>query len=306
MWLWRFDMQRIAYPFLRLSSESFSIEPWCYQFEAGERQPLQRYIPEWDYQQNLQISTSATLDWAGASKESGFSENELSIALYVRVGTGNSNLPRIWIHSERYALNPDNDNIPIHLQVPGNKLSGKIFIQTLIVAESIDGGSDLSAKLPAASLWQDLTVASLEGDAGRFPMEALPFSNIFSGTPVLNAPWYLDYTSGSPSRDFTSAVRLYINTEHKEFFKRIDRGDKTTLQQMMGHVMDIISRDILNMDEVDELDDCEEGSVGAFVWSWLQLIFPGKSYAGIKQIMNITPGRLASVMMTVADLGDDE
>lgn len=300
-------MQRIAYPFLRLSEESIDVEDWMYRSVDSDPDLVSSFIRGWDYQQDFVFSRILSINWNAAAESIDIPGADMDIALFVRVGTGNANLPRLWVATYRFRLGPESSEIPVVIDIPGSALSGKLFLETSIVlVKATENKGSLSPAIPSACLWQDVLVTRLEDDESRFPIEAVPFSSL-SGVGINTlAPWYLNFSSGSPHRDFTSAVRLFVNTENKDFFRRIEKQDRLTLQQMLGQVMDIISREIIMDDEVVDLDVFESGSVGQYVASWMDMAFPEASIYSLRSILNTSPGRFASMLLAVADPGEPE
>jgi hypothetical protein len=204
------------------------------------------------------------------------------------------------------------NEVDVVSQIAGEFLSGRLRLSLQITLEDAGhGGSVLSPSTKGARLWQSVFDILLEdGGASRFPIEATSFSTAFEGKPFEDAPWYVYWRPESLSADFSSAVRLYINTDNEESLTRFQSGDSLTLQAIMADVASQMLDSLLDHKDVSEkeemLDDCEEGSVGKQMRNWLDLSFPSQDLASIRRMKDQMPGTFRSTVLAAMAVGDSE
>ena len=152
--------------------------------------------------------------------------------------------------------------VDLTLRLPAGRVADSVRLSAHLVRSNSDNpGEDRVAHLRGARIHSsEPQLLRLEGDAGRFPTEAVPFSELGLG----NASWtilgrYEDLEDG-----FMGSVRLLINTEHPAGRAALDptqsnrigpvlRAD--TLRLLIAGAADLFRR--------DEVEDFDEGSVGA-------------------------------------------
>ncbi|WP_417285889.1 hypothetical protein [Cobetia marina] len=300
-----------ALPFLTLPDDVVGFDQWLIGDPGDPLFPISMQLDAWDYARDLQLDAQLDLDFDAAAKALGTTEGEdLRLAIVVNVGTGNGRFARrMEPVFEKVIEAPLTEPMTISLPIDSRDLSGRLMVRLeILLAESLASDNPLAPRVAGSRLWSNSTNLHLEdgGDA-RFPMEVLSFKQTFHGQRQVDAPWYLHMRPVSPEADFTGSVRLYVNADHEIFAERVSKGDSSTLQAMLGDVMIQMCRAALEDEETwDILKDCEEGSVGCQITSWLELAFPGMSAEDVHGLMTTTPGAFHAALISIADMGDAE
>lgn len=296
-------MKNIAFPFRCLNEDCLNIASWQLHEDKKEPEVVPEYINDWDYQKDIFLSRAISVDPEKISNSLGLNTPPDSLCTIIRIGTGKGSIPRAWIDTQKHEFDISKP-INISLRISGQNLSERLYIETSIIyAHVFENGDELTPSIPAALLWRDGINIRLEGDETRFPVEAVKFSAIFKGQPQEKALWYLDYSEGHPTRDFTSAVRLYVNMEQKEFYDRFYNQEDITLQILISEIMIEICKDFLSDDEYLDISDFEPGTIGGYASSWLELAFSGASLSTCKSILEATPAKFNSALQAIANPG---
>lgn len=298
--------RRIAFPFLTLSDAAVQSEPWHLSLNGGDFKPAGGFVPDWDAASEIRIRRSVGIEPRIAADDLGITIGNLRLALEVRIGTGSGRLPRLILLRQCHRLKPGSWREEFDLQVPGDRLSLVLDVQTqvLLAAVPADGG-ELSARRVASRLWSETLRIRLEGEEPRFPMEVADFRELLGNAPAAAAPWFLHWSPRDWNRDFHGAARLYLNRDQSDFIKRIEEHDGPTLQVLLADVMGQICERLINDPEADDvLSGAEPGSLGAQATSWLGTIWPGKDAAFVRSVLEQRPGRFRAAFLELVELGE--
>jgi hypothetical protein len=303
-------MTHVAFPFLTLPDAMLTATPWSSVDASGPAKELGDHLAGWDYAVDLDLQRCVTLNSAINREVLGIDPNDLKLELIVRMGTGPGTMPRRLATLCREPLSP---NVPVSVDctIPGRGLAQRLLLETTIVlAAEAPIRNRFAPVLPGSILWRDRVDLALEGQAPRFPMEIVSFSERFSCRPERSAPWLLHWLPGQLHRDFGGAVRLYLNHDHAVFMERFTAADPLTLQITLADVITQILAFAIAQDDIDDLlADAEATTVAGHIVAWLDLAFPGSDLASVRKLYDHEPGRFHASILAMADpnlLGGDE
>jgi hypothetical protein len=300
--------RRVAFPFLTLPDEVIRFSGWMI---GDPGQPLQvagDLLEDWDYARDLEVASTLEIDWASAAEALAFSLQDIRLNVALVVGTGAGQLPRRQYRHFQRVLDASEAALNITTTVPGRCLSGRLRLMLQItLAAPVNAGGVLSPKIRGSRLWQNFKDILIEdGGDSRFPIEAVSFSDVFRGRPQEYSPWYLHWRPGSVRADFSGTVRLYVNSDFQETASRFVAGDGPTLQAVMGDVISQMIESILDEKDIDEINACEEGSVGQQIRKWLDVAFPGQELGSINSLRTSNPGAFRAAILASTDRGSDQ
>lgn len=298
-------MTRVAYPYLTIGSDSLEPTVWELISKDGKRIPLQRYVEDWDYQEDFTIFKSIKVDREIAAVQLEIAERDLDLKLMFRIGTGPGNMPREWVYQTIIEESDESGLYIVKENVSGRKLSNRMMFETILfLATDQRGASQLSPRFAGAKVWEQKHDVALEGSEPRFPMETVSFSKRFPGTNISAAPWHLHWSPGAITRDFGGSVRLYINSDNDAFLDQLNQSDPLTMQSLMAGVMNQMIVGLLQQSDIEEqLEGCDEGSVGGYVRQWLSIAFPGETVTSVRSKLEFRPGDFYSSILSAAEFG---
>jgi hypothetical protein len=299
-----------ALPFLSLSDEAVTLGRWIIGQTGSHLLPMKPILDEWDYAADVEVRGSISIDMTVAAKMLAIPEEELKLAVVLKIGTGRGRFPRIVERVSSQLFDAATDQpMELHAIVPGNTLSGRLHARIdVLLATPGENASILSPTRIGSRLWSDEFSVELEdGGDNRFPIEVVSFSETFPSHRHVTAPWYLSWRPGGLAADFGGSIRLYVNSDHAELAERVVDGDTLTLQTILGDVMvQMVGATLDAEDLAEQLDGCEEGSVGAQIAGWLDLAFPGRELSEVRNIRRSLPGHFHASIHAAAELGDLE
>jgi hypothetical protein len=296
---------RVAYPFLVLSDDAVSLKSWLIGEPGIPLEEAEDILPNWDYERDLEISTSLSIDWEKAATSLQIPKKKLLLKVVLLAGTGVGNLPRRQDRLTELIVGQSSPEVDLVAMIHGRTLSGRLRLSLQVLLEApLKASHVLSPFQRGSRLWQthfDMLIE--DGGDSRFPVETVSFSEIFHGLPQENAPWYLHWKTNVLHEAFSGAVRLYVNSDHEEIATRFAQGDGPTLQAMLADVMSQMMSSVLDHDEGEQLlDGCEEGSVGRQIRRWLDVAFPQQELKNIQAMQTHLPGRYRAAVLAAADM----
>lgn len=299
--------RRVAFPFLTLSDSAIEAFPWSVELNGGDWCTAGDFLRDWDNSSTIRLKRTLRLDPGVASLDLGINEDELSLSLGMRLGTGPGNLPRRIIHQEHFEIDATKRQFMLEQQLDGDGLSSVLDIVTeitLTTRASLRGA--LSPDRVGDRLWHDRHRMRLEGEEPRFPVEIGDLRTLIGDDTAGFAPWYLHWSPGDWSRDFHGAIRLFLNHEKPEIVDGIVSQDPTALQPLLADVMGQVCERFLYDHEADEsIEYCEQGSLGAQAAGWLRHGWPSRDFGYIRSMLDNRPGVFRAVILAIAEIGDD-
>lgn len=299
-----------AFPFLTLPDGAVTLKRWLIGQSGEDLIPMKTMLEGWDYAADIELRGSIAIDMQAAAKTLEIPENELKLAVILKIGTGRGRFPRVVERVSTRLLDAATDQpVELHAIVPGNTLSGRLHTRIdVLLATPTENASILSPTRAGSRLWShEVSVELEDGGDNRFPIEVVSFTETFANHRHVSAPWYLSWRPGGLVADFGGSIRLYVNSDHKELAERVVDGDSLTLQAILGDVMvQMVGAALDAEDLAEQLDRCDEGSVGAQIAGWLELAFPGRALSEVRNIRRSLPGHFHASILAAAELGDIE
>lgn len=300
--------QRTAMPFLVLDDTSVIRSPWLLSLNGQDILESPHILRGWDYSSDLKLSRTLKIDFALASEQLDLAPQEIEVDVIISTGTGQGNIPRQSRTTKVGHLCTDNPALEIELAPNSDQLSGRLKLSTrLVLARPARGRMGaLSPSRSGMRLWEDQHDIQLEGDAPRFPVEAVSFRQYFAGRSQESAMWFLHWAGQDLDSDLTAAIRLFINRDQKDFFERVQKLDTITLQTIMADVMSqITSRVLQSGTSEQDLISTAPGTLGQQVWKWLQLAFPDQPLVQIRTMLEFRSGEFHAAIQAAAEVSQE-
>tara|TARA_Y100000296_G_scaffold59795_1_gene69138 strand:+ start:6155 stop:7057 length:903 start_codon:yes stop_codon:yes gene_type:complete len=296
-------MTNIAFPYLSIPDNLIVKSHWT---QAGSTSETKILVDNWDYQKDIRLIRTVKLSFSEIAEHLSIPEDELRLKICIQYGTGQGRLPRLWLGTTSYDVDSTNQEIQPELFITGSKLSSRIFIETSVVLAAVpENPGPLSPVKFGNIVWNDSFDIKLEPDDSLFPVEAISFNSMFRGKLFQYAPWYLHFEPGSPHRDISNAVRLYVNTDNIDFFDNFIKKDSYIIQSVMASVIgQIVYYTIANNSFVDDKTQYGENTVGSYVLYWVEQFFPQSSIRNIKDMTELLdPGAFWATIYANMDKG---
>lgn len=300
--------QAIAFPFLQLDADALSPGPWQVSADGETWDWLASELAGWDYNVDLRFRRAVDIAMTPIGEPLGLPDG-CAIELVVRSRTGAGRLKRndtirFW---GEYRTGSDAGSFDVEFTIDGAELSGSLLLHTeLILAEEPADYGPLSPNMAGSRLWEEQFHVDLEGELGRFPMQAGSFSELFAGREWEGSRWYLHWRPELLDHSFLSCVRLYVNTDLKEFCARFVGNDPDTLTEVMSAVgFQMAAAVVLGMPEGQDLDDFDSETLGGTVRSWLEAAFPDDEFEGVRRRIRTDPGSFQARLQVALEVRDD-
>lgn len=296
-------MTSFALPFLTLDDSAISCTPWALQGEQGTSEVLPRILSHWDYARDLSLARSVSVDALEAERKLAIDQRDLELNLVVRTGTGAGILPRLFVDAQVHKITPGKPPLEIKLEVAGNALSKRLFLECTVVLANQTSGSPLSPTIRGSKLWRNVLDVSLEGEDPRFPVEAISFSKRFAGRPEEHALWYLWWSPFSLQLEFSGGVLLYLNSDNEDFIQRVVDRDVLTIRALVSDVMAQMISSAVAQDGCEELlGGYEANTIGHQIDEWLKRAFPGQTAGAVREMLVHRPTIFHATIQSAADL----
>jgi hypothetical protein len=289
-------LSAVAYPYLRLKTAGLS--PWSLRRDDGTIEPLGTGIEGWDYAADLVLSRTLALDPQDAARALGLGSVRLLVTVVAGTGGPRGDRDRrvVWREETPATLQPR----PVDFRLAGADLSQALTLTTEVLLIEGETPSDLSPVEPMTRLWRDTFTAVLDPETRRFPIEATSFAALLPDHPH-SAAWFLDWSMADIDRDFTSAVRLYINADQPEFVARVSDSDPPVVQLLMSSVMQQLARGLLDAENMAlSLADDTPESLGGVAAGWLRQGFPNQALDTIRALARSNPALFEAALTAAA------
>ena len=196
-----------VFPHRQIGPSAIKFEGWHVRVGQAPEMPVAGYLPNFDYSSEMQFGFRAKLSLDQIRSSVGI-DNQSTLAFYLLVDCENSN-----VRFKEVVTVAEGEEFDCWLTVPPGQLASKVKLERGLVLDEL-GSSDVwdSPKRRGALLFSDDPwFVQLEGDATRFPTQAIDFA---ADRLPEKAAWKLQISYDDPNQPFNSAVRLLINTRH--------------------------------------------------------------------------------------------
>ncbi|MCG3776028.1 MAG: hypothetical protein JW395_2877 [Nitrospira sp.] len=201
--------------------------------------------------------------------------------------------------------------LDISMVLPGEQLRHSVQARTslvLIDRPSRPSPDPLSASRSGSVLWHDEISVVLEGDAPRFPVTAVNFSENFLGNQM--TCWCLEWSPRDLEAPALSCLRLWINKEHQLFYEAAVATAPAPEQLAIRSTLRFaIAEEMLSM-ALDHAEDLEQGtfdhgSCGKVFVDLIEQLFPDMEPSALKQLRLREPGRFSAAIQSRTQLFSD-
>ena len=295
-------MQRVGYPFLTVTNNAVTAEPWLFCRDDSSWQPLPDHLRDWDAASKMAVRRVVKIDWSVVAAELEIPQAHVKLQLCTKLGSGLGRVPRTIIGRLSQNLDGQPEEIMESLEISGHSIASLIRIETVLsLATKPSERSELSPSEPGSKIWATEHTVSVDGEQARFPIEIIDLENYFKGEVASHAGWYLHRFTDDWDRDLQSAVRLYINSKSEQILQELKEGNEALLSHIQHDVvMQLCSTFLSDPVMTGEIEySAEPGSLGAQVLDWFNIIWPGKSIAQIKSIARLRPSAFHANMLAL-------
>lgn len=232
------------YPHRVIPVAAVTWRPWWREVD-GVRTPLPSLLDGWDYAREERIGVGVIVDPAEVLDATGL-ESTAQIKLVALAEC--RELLRRFTAAQSLPSAPEGP-IEVTLTIPAGEAAHRLHLSTHLVLA--DPGQTSGHRVPRVrgartAAGQTFTL-TLEGDASRFPTEAVAFSSL----GLEDVPWTMMRTFTDLDDSFMGGVRLFINTEHPIGQRALDQ---TSGAQMKGFlqtdILRILVGEVARSDEV--------------------------------------------------------
>ncbi|MET7486018.1 hypothetical protein [Streptomyces sp. NPDC005538] len=286
-------MTRRVLPYRVPSEDVVTAEPWLLVVEDGDV-PMPEALPDWDYQMDLHLRRTVSVDLDRARSQSGLTADAALTLAVVWTATG-SNLSGPAEHvrlADGGTITADFDIV-----LRGADLGGLLVLDTaLVLAERRPDARPSSPRRAGSVLWSDREELRLQGDAPQFPMAIIDFS--LTSFPD-DAAWHLQINGGFESATMGSLLLLVNerNTVTATAFENAGKPrpiDRIVLSAVYADAARVMIEHALADDDFTEDSDFPDGSLGATLMSLFDRLLPGQSTTDIRLRRRLSPALFAS------------
>lgn len=194
-------------PYRTLSDDDLAWGGWWFE-RQGVRAPLPELLPGWDYSSGDRIGI--TVDIESSRVAAGSEIDEVDRLEVVAVVDCPSTLKR-FVQSVR--LQPlSTQQVEVAIDLPPGAVAQALDLSALLLlAEDIPPAPRRASRRGSRLANGPERRVLLEGDASRFPTEAVSFKNL----NLEHAPWTLNAVFFDLTDSFMGSVRLLVNEDHE-------------------------------------------------------------------------------------------
>jgi hypothetical protein len=182
----------------------------------------------------------------------------------------------------------------LRCSVPGIEVGGILKLRTT-VAVGIGDNDDrnpLAARRSGSILWLDDFQLFLEGDASRFPTEALSFKA--NGLGPQGCAWRIMVKTSDLYAPALSAVRVILNKDHPAYDRLADTTDSAAARLTEQYLLYDVARQLVIaalLEDEFQSEDYERGSIGAVLRGRLMTYFghEGGEVEPLRQRWRLSP-----------------
>lgn len=271
-----------ALPYRRLRDTSLKATEWAIDPDTERERELPMNLPDWDYQMDLSIRRRLAFDRNEVARETG-----LAVDVPLAVSVRWSAMPSLLRGSAAWVpLARGQADVNVTVTIPGERLGGRVEIETLVVLASALEPRPGTAHRLGSSLWKDSCEVWLQGDAPLFPVAVIPFSR--SGHPEESA-WFVElgHDLHAPAM---GATQLLLNQEHRAVMAALQHQgnprdvDSAVLSVLRTDVVRGMLEHALNDDSFGMGESYAKDTLGAILQGLVRTYLPTYTYDGLAEI----------------------
>jgi hypothetical protein len=238
-------------------ARSVSWHRWWTEHD-GNRAELSALLAGWDYASQTTVGISVHFDEEALLVSTGLdSMDELEILAMADCLLAQQR----FVSTMPLRGHQRGSTADVSVQLPPGQVAGAVRLSAhLVLARTTPEREYRAAFLRGSRIdSSEAFTLRLEGDSGRFPTEAVRFSELGLG----NAPWTILTAYDELSDGFLGGVRLLINLEHPVGQLAIDPSAASRVSGLLhADVMRLLIANVAARGEDTDESSYEEGSVG--------------------------------------------
>lgn len=251
-------------------------------------------LPGWDYQTPIELRCLVRVDLPRVRRDCGLAD-DAEVRLVGSWYASSTNRRQV---GASVPITESGEH-RLHLRVDPTVIGGQLRVTRQLVLGRTQPGTDASAPRRAGSiLWYEphelITVVHLEGDAARFPTEAVDFAQLPIGEH--DASWWLDVRVDDLDASPLHSLRLYVNSE-SPLIERLLGGEESEVVAATRSVLfwdvarTLIDRALDDDRFVDLRVTFPVDSLGATLRSLLARFLPGVEPSELRRLRAVDPAR---------------
>ncbi|WP_344665862.1 hypothetical protein [Catenulispora yoronensis] len=281
--------------------DAFKAESW--RLVTGDVEaPMSDALSGWDYQLDLHLRRTVSLDLDRVRSESGLPDDCSVLLVAVWTATG-SNLRGPGC---RVALTGGGwTTATLDVDLRGADLGGTLLLDTAVVlAERREGARPSSPRRAGSVLWSDRKTLRLQGDAPMFPMAVIDFA--LTSFPEA-AAWHLQI-SGTLENAAMGSLLLLVNEKNAVTTAAFTNAgdprptDRIVLSAVYADTARVMMEHALAQDEFVDEAEFPDDSLGATFLALFDRIFPGRSIADVRLQRAHSPSLFASELQAAVKI----
>ncbi|WP_327392466.1 MULTISPECIES: hypothetical protein [unclassified Streptomyces] len=292
-------MSRLALPYRTPAASVVEAADWQLVVE-GEELALPEALGDWDYQMDIELKRSVTVDVSRARAGSGLPDDAVLGLAAVWTATGSNlrgSVQRVPLagHGIR--------NVELRETLRGTDLGGVLTLDTVLVLSRVTTTSAPFAPHRAGSLlWSDQASMRLQGDAPQFPMTVIDFAH--TSFPE-DAAWHLQIGPNLHSAAM-GALLLLINARNETVATAFTNAakpravDRAVLSMVYADCARIMVEHALQQEQFVDGADFPEDSLGATLLSLFHQLLPGSTVHDLRLRREHSPSLFASELQAAA------
>jgi hypothetical protein len=212
------------FPYATIGDAAVIWDAWWLEI-AGERVPLPKYAPGWDYASHLVVGLTATIDEETALLSTGLDHlEELAIVLVADCKASQ----RRFITTE--VLMTGINSVELRREIPPGEVADSLSLSAaLVLARDLEPVPDRAHRAGSRLGSSSSYTLILEGEASRFPTETVSFA----AAGYEAAPWTIASSAESLEDSLMGSVRLLINEDHPWGQRLLEDADTPELSKQL-------------------------------------------------------------------------
>jgi hypothetical protein len=273
-----------VYPFLRPSDDTLNVK-WMIN---GIESPEFSEIPHWDPATSIKIQVNVSLDLQKIKEQCRLSDDDIIRISFswFSPGTSLKECCKSVDASLDTRLFEDILEWNFSKEIEGGKVFESVQCYVCIsLANCRENNEFQFCKQGTILLNKDIKI-NLDTLESRFPVEQIDFSNNLQ-LPAADAGWFLDWNPDDLSIMALGGIRLYINSHHQNIVKAVMMKEKTPanlaiIQTIKFEIARLLIFGALENEKfIEDPDDFDEGSIGAYIDRLISITFPNEDITAL-------------------------
>lgn len=244
-------------PYYVPPTAAVQVSPWERAVDGGW-EPLDAYVPDWDYRTRLTVRCTITTDVGTVRRACGLTDGS---PLVWSIGWRATDSGLV-AHPKHIDL--CSDRMEVVLDIPPDRAGAGIALtRRLILTRSRVHAPPGEIRWAGSVLWEDQSAVRLTGSGQAFPTEVVDFKKLRYDE---RTSWYLQLPA-SPDVAAMGSLLLLINDADTALVGAVTAGPRPTPAQeaLLGTLFEEVTGELVHwaLERWSELELCEPDSAGA-------------------------------------------